>query len=86
MPSKHRPLFAPLSLAAGLAIALPALAEPLPADHYSGRWLEVGRTPSKLTDGCVAGSTTYVRKDAEHVDIEDDCAARARFSIRARTT
>ena len=23
--------------------------------HYSGKWLEIGRTPMFITDGCVAG-------------------------------
>ncbi len=57
---------------AGL-LASSAAAAPLDAAHYSGTWLEVGRTPSKLTDGCVAGSTTYTRTDATHVAIVDDC-------------
>jgi apolipoprotein D and lipocalin family protein len=27
---------------------------------YTGRWYEIARTPMKLTDGCVAGTTDYV--------------------------
>jgi len=33
------------------------------ASFYAGRWYEVGRTPMKLTDGCVAGTTDYQTKD-----------------------
>jgi apolipoprotein D and lipocalin family protein len=44
-----------------------------PAKHYSGVWLEVGRTPMRLTDGCVAGTTQYVLKDPTHVEVVDDC-------------
>lgn len=29
---------------------------------YAGRWYEIGRTPMKLTDGCVAGYTDYLLK------------------------
>jgi apolipoprotein D and lipocalin family protein len=60
-----------LAIAALLASA--AAAAPLDAAHYSGTWLEVGRTPSRLTDGCVAGTTTYTRADTTHVSIVDDC-------------
>ncbi len=41
--------------------------------HYAGVWLEVGRTPMRLTNGCVAGTTRYAMKDATHVDVLDDC-------------
>lgn len=61
------------SLALALAAATAVTAAPLDAAHYSGTWLEVGRTPMKLTDGCVAGTTTYTRTDAVHVKIVDDC-------------
>lgn len=43
-------------------------------DHYSGTWLEIGRRPMWLTDGCVAGYTTYrPGKVAERVLVEDGC-------------
>ena len=29
------------------------------AGHYRGTWLEIGRMPMLLTDGCVAGYSTY---------------------------
>jgi len=61
-----------LALAFGVASTAPAA--PLDvASHYSGTWLEVARTPMQLTDGCVAGTTTYTRTDATHVKVVDDC-------------
>lgn len=33
--------------------------------HFSGRWYEIGRTPMRLTDGCVAGYTDYVTRDGQ---------------------
>lgn len=43
-------------------------------DHYSGTWLEIGRRPMWLTDGCVAGYTTYrPGKVPERVVVEDGC-------------
>ena len=68
--SSLRIIVAALTLA---VVGPPALAAPLDAAHYSGTWLEVGRTPMKLTDGCVAGTTTYTRTDATHVTVVDDC-------------
>lgn len=32
------------------------------ASHFAGRWYEIGRTPMRLTDGCVAGYTDYLRE------------------------
>lgn len=76
-----RSLLTRLALAAalGLAAAGQGHAEaPAPpaidaARHYDGVWLEVGRTPMRITDGCVAGTTTYKRQDAKRVAVEDDC-------------
>ena len=60
-----------------LGLAASAAAQDRPpidaAAHYSGVWLEVGRTPMALTKGCVAGTTRYEMKDATHVAVEDDC-------------
>ena len=43
-------------------------------DHYRGTWLEIGRTPMFLTDGCVAGYSTYRQGDApDEVLVEDGC-------------
>jgi len=68
--SSLRIIVAALTLA---VVGPPARAAPPAAGPYSGTWLEVGRTPMKLTDGCVAGTTTYTRTDATHVTVVDDC-------------
>ncbi len=31
------------------------------AQFYTGRWYEIARTPMKLTDGCVSGTTDYYK-------------------------
>lgn len=61
-----------------LALAQAAAAQPPtplidPARHYSGVWMEVGRTPMRITKGCVAATTVYRRVDERRVDVEDDC-------------
>ncbi len=43
-------------------------------EHYRGTWLEIGRTPMWLTDGCVAGYSTYTPgKTAGEINVEDGC-------------
>ena len=43
-------------------------------DHYRGTWLEIGRTPMWLTDGCVAGYSTYrPGKTKNRIMVEDGC-------------
>lgn len=66
------------ALAAGNAAADPGRApEPAkPVDMerlYSGRWLEIARTPMSLTDGCEAGATDYAMRDARKVNVHDTC-------------
>ncbi|PIB90818.1 lipocalin family protein [Caulobacter sp. FWC2] len=66
----------PAAMTLGLATSVAAQDRSAPIDaasHYSGVWLEVGRTPMGLTNGCVAGTTRYEMKDATHVAVEDDC-------------
>ncbi|WP_082469668.1 lipocalin family protein [Rhizobium sp. Leaf311] len=42
--------------------------------HYTGKWLEIGRTPMWLTDGCVAGFTIYKPGDAPNkIAVQDGC-------------
>lgn len=42
--------------------------------HYRGTWLEVGRTPMFLTNGCVAGYSTYKPgSKPNEVIVEDGC-------------
>ena len=55
------------------AAAAPKVARVGP-DHYTGTWLEIGRTPMFLTDGCVAGYSTYRRGETpDEVLVEDGC-------------
>lgn len=42
--------------------------------HFAGRWYEIGRTPMKLTDGCVAGYTDYITANGK-VTQRDGCRA-----------
>nr|WP_316654852.1 lipocalin family protein [uncultured Gellertiella sp.] len=43
-------------------------------DHYRGTWLEIGRRPMWLTDGCVAGFTTYrPGRTARDILVTDGC-------------
>lgn len=47
---------------------------PIGMDHYQGTWLEIGRRPMWLTDGCVAGYSTYkLGKTPGEVKVEDGC-------------
>lgn len=43
------------------------------ARFYTGTWYEIGRRPMKLTDGCVAGGTTYTPQGANKVKVLDFC-------------
>ena len=40
---------------------------------FTGQWIEIGRRPMKLTDGCVAGGTRYTPRDAVRIDVLDTC-------------
>jgi apolipoprotein D and lipocalin family protein len=40
---------------------------------YTGTWYEIGRRPIKLTDGCVAGGTTYTPQGGDRVRVLDFC-------------
>jgi len=76
-----RASFATLSAALVLTLAAPAMAasapEPLkpvdPDQLYQGQWLEIARKPMMITNGCVAGSTTYTRGADGKVDVVDAC-------------
>lgn len=57
----------------GPAIAAPDVVK-VGLDHYRGKWLEIGRTPMFITDGCVAGYSTYQRdKSTGDIAVEDGC-------------
>ena len=44
-------------------VAAPQPAKPIDAERfYDGRWYEIARTPLSVTDGCVAGTTDFVRR------------------------
>ncbi len=43
------------------------------ARFYTGTWYEIGRRPMALTDGCVAGGTTYTPKGGDAVAVLDFC-------------
>lgn len=67
-----------LVLMAVCGSSAPVWAKPKPIavglDHYRGTWLEIGRTPMWLTDGCVAGYSTYrPGKERDEVAVEDGC-------------
>jgi apolipoprotein D and lipocalin family protein len=40
---------------------------------YDGLWLEIGRLPMRLTDGCVAGATTYRLEGPDRLRLRDTC-------------
>lgn len=44
-----------------------------PAKFYVGTWYEIGRRPMVLTNGCVAGGTTYTPKGGDAVQVLDYC-------------
>ncbi|ANN61372.1 hypothetical protein A9174_10690 [Mesorhizobium loti NZP2037] len=67
-----------ISLFVVVGSSLTATAAPdvvrVPMKHYSGTWLEIARTPMFITDGCVAGFTTYRRgRGPADVEILDGC-------------
>ena len=72
--------FAAALLGGGAAFAAeahaPAPAKPVDlARFYSGSWVEIGRRPMKLTDGCVAGATDYKILSPTRIDVLDTCHA-----------
>jgi apolipoprotein D and lipocalin family protein len=66
-------VFAALAVPQALARAEPAVVR-VDNSHYRGTWLEIGRRPMWLTDGCVAGYTTYrPGSRAGQILVEDGC-------------
>jgi apolipoprotein D and lipocalin family protein len=43
------------------------------AKFYTGTWYEIGRRPMSLTNGCVAGGTTYTPQGGDDVTVLDFC-------------
>ena len=61
-------------MSAAGAPAAPAPRGPIDAARfYTGRWYEIARTPMKLTDGCVAGTTDYYKDDKGALIDRDAC-------------
>lgn len=60
-------------LIAGAGWSAPKVVQ-IEKSHYSGKWLEIGRRPMFITDGCVAGYTTYAPGGSDdQVNVEDGC-------------
>jgi apolipoprotein D and lipocalin family protein len=73
-------LVAVLALAPEAVLAgAPAAPQPTRAvdlqRFYSGTWVEIGRRPMRLTDGCVAGATTYRIVSPTRIAVRDTCHA-----------
>lgn len=55
-------------------VRAPQPLKPVEAERlYSGRWLEIGRLPMRITDGCVAGASNYTLVEPTRVDVRDTC-------------
>ena len=73
------PILAACAALAGSAVAADKAKAPEPArpvdaaSFFAGRWYEIGRTPMKLTDGCVAGYTDYTLKGPAKLVVRDAC-------------
>lgn len=70
------------SLGLGACVTAPSPSEvrapqplkPIDAERlYTGRWLEIGRLPMRITDGCVAGASIYTLVEPTRVDVRDTC-------------
>ena len=62
----------------GCAVAAPAgtlrtAANVDASRFYKGTWYEIGRRPMSLTDGCVAGGTTYTPQGGGQFQVLDFC-------------
>jgi apolipoprotein D and lipocalin family protein len=54
--------------------AAPEPAKPIDAAQlFTGTWYEVARTPMRITDGCVAGTTQYLRNSSGQLIERDAC-------------
>jgi len=77
MPSYLAIALATATLACSVQAMAATAPEPLkpvdPDQLYQGRWLEIARKPMMITNGCVAGSTTYTRGADGKVDVVDAC-------------
>jgi apolipoprotein D and lipocalin family protein len=55
-------------------VVAPQPLKPIEAEtFYSGRWYEMARTPLSVTDGCVAGTTDFLRRPDGTLVERDAC-------------
>lgn len=55
-------------------VRAPQPSRPVDAERlYTGRWLEIGRLPMRLTDGCVAGASIYTLRSPTTLAVRDTC-------------
>jgi len=76
MPALTLPQIMALAACSGVSErpAAPEPAKPIDiARFYDGRWYEIGRTPMSLTDGCVAGTTDFIRDGDNRLIERDAC-------------
>ncbi|WP_363352227.1 lipocalin family protein [Methylocystis echinoides] len=60
--------------ACGAVAQAPSVKPIDPARFYKGAWLEVARRPMWITDGCVAGTTSYARGNGPNeILVRDAC-------------
>jgi apolipoprotein D and lipocalin family protein len=53
-----------------------------PARLFKGTWLEVARRPMWITDGCIAGTTSYVRGSRpDEIHVRDACRKGAEETV-----
>ena len=73
----RKPILLALALAALSGAAFAKAPEPAkkidPMVFYYGRWIEIGRRPMFITNGCVAGTTDYRRTGDLTVAVTDGC-------------
>jgi len=76
-----------LAAATAAALLVGCVTAPAPSEHrapeparpveisrlWSGRRHEVARLPDRLTDGCVAGASTYTPVSDTRIDVRDTC-------------
>jgi apolipoprotein D and lipocalin family protein len=80
MTGKHRTIVAAVvMLTAASTSPAATLKAPAPtrivdaARFYYGVWIEIGRRPMAITNGCVAGATAYTLKSPTRVIVRDTC-------------
>lgn len=63
-----------VGVAQAVTTTAPPPAKPVDASRlFTGQWIEIGRRPMKLTDGCVAGGTRYTPGEGTRIAVLDTC-------------